>query len=251
MRARLEVGRALRRMRALRLPAGGCRVGGHEEVAFRLTAPARRRRLPRMPLHPRDAERVQLRLLAPALVVVAIPDPRAVRLHAVPRLRQRPVRVEVGLALHVDRSLLGRAVTRRPRQEVALRIHGEVDVHVHRLVRDRVVGARDASGEQAGRALHDAADGAAGRRRPRRREVAVVHVRPVGREAGVDLRRVALAAVGDRLHVRVGLLVGEPPRRGPRREHEHQQHDRETSHTPIIDRGCGPSTATRISTLLP
>ena len=69
-------------------------------------------------------------------------------------------------------------------------------------------------------ALTIAVDPARRRRRPGGREVAVVDVDPVRRRAGVDLRRVALAAVGDRLRVRVGLHVGEPPGRPSEREGE-------------------------------
>ena len=167
---------------------------------------------------------MKFRLLAATLVVVAVPDPRAERLDPVACPRPGPFRERRRLAFEVQRPLLGRRVARHAGQEVVRGVDGDVEVHVVGVVRDRVVGACDARRQQPERPLDRPAHPLRRRRRPARGKVLVVHVHPVGGEAGVDLCRVALASVRDRLRVRVGLHVREPPRGRTAREDE-QEHD--------------------------
>src|SRR4029079_2171135 len=76
--AALERVRALRGVGALRFLARRRRVGGHVE-----------RRLGAV-VHEQRAERMELRLLAATLVVVAVPHPRAQCVYAVAWLRPGP-----------------------------------------------------------------------------------------------------------------------------------------------------------------
>ena len=221
-------------MRALGLPPRRRGVRGDEEIALRVTSARRRRRRGWVPDNPCRPPRVEFGLLAVRPVVVAVPDPRAEHLDPVARLWERPERVEARLALGVDRPALRGLVARRAGEKVVRRIDRDVDVQVVRDVRQRVVRARDARGEQPARTLDDTGEGAKRRRRPVRREIAVVDVDPVRGQPREELRPVALAAVGERLHVRVGLDVREPPgRRGEGERNESGDGERAT-HVRII-----------------